>query len=145
MHEISTAPGLRPVRGLHYNAIRFGLRNRGDNWIPDRRPCDTGLSQPHECVPTFVPHYRPHSFLGEGPPGAWRLLPGKQVYIHEGANSARNVIGGSLGCIEVVDGGWRQFQNEIQSKAGGSCAAIGAAKKLKVTIEYAAYPMAKLY
>jgi len=67
------------------------------------------------------------------------------VLIHEGANSAKDVIGGTLGCIEIVDGGWHQFQNEIQSRAGASCAAIGEAKKLKVTIEYAAYPMAKLY
>ena len=131
--------------GSSYQALRFGLRNMGDGRIPDSRPCDTGLSQPHLCTPAFLSYYRPHSFLGEGPPGAWQLFHGKNVLIHEGANSRNDVAGGSLGCIEIVDGGWRRLQREIETRAGASCAAIGAAKKLIVSIEYAAYPVAQLY
>jgi hypothetical protein len=133
------------VGGSSYKAIRFGLRNRGDNKIPESRPCDTGLSMPRVCTPSFLPHYKPHSFLGEGPVGAWQLLPNAGLLIHEGGNSQRDVVGGSLGCIEIVDGGWRCFQRQIEDLAGAPCGAIGAAKMLTVALEYAAYPVAKLY
>lgn len=136
---------VRIAGGARYKAIRFGLRNLGDNRIPDSRPCDTGLAQARECTPLFLAYYRPHSFFGEGPYVAWQLMPGKQVLIHEGGNSKKDVASGSLGCIEIVDGGWRQFLSEIESRAGASCAAVGAAKKLKVSIESASYPMAQLY
>lgn len=136
---------VRIVGGGRYKAIRFGLRNLGDNRIPDSRPCDTGLAQARECKPVFLAHYQPHSFLGEGPYVAWQLMPGKQVLIHEGGNSKKDIASGTLGCIEIVDGGWRQFQHEIESRAGASCAAVGAAKKLTVSIEYASYPAAHLY
>jgi hypothetical protein len=133
------------VNGGLYKALRFGLRNRGDNLVPSRRPCDTGLSHSRICTPTFLPHYRPHSFLGQGPPGAWQLLPGKSFLVHEGGDSNRDVVGGSVGCIEIVDGGWRSFQDELESLAGGTCAAIGASRRLTVVIEPAPYPTAVLF
>jgi|GEM_PF-1485786 hypothetical protein len=136
---------VRIVGGGRYKAIRFGLRNLGDNRIPDSRPCDTGLAQARECTPVFLPYYRPHSFFGEGPAGAWQLMPGRHVLIHEGGNSKKDIVGGTLGCIEIVDGGWRQFQHEIESRADSSCSAVGAGKKLAVSIEYAPHPMAQLY
>ena len=48
---------VRIVGGGHYNAIRFGLRNLGDNRIPETRRCDTGLAHARECTPVFLPHY----------------------------------------------------------------------------------------
>jgi hypothetical protein len=133
------------VGGNRYKALRFGLRNHGDKRIPDRRPCDTGLAQSRTCTPTFLPHYTPHSFVGQGPRGAWQLLSGQNFLIHEGGDSNRDVVGGSVGCIEIVDGGWRAFQAEIESLGDGTSMALGASRKVTVSIEHAAYPTAILY
>ena len=54
------------VGGSRYEAIRFGLRNHGDNRIPDRRPCDTGLSHHRVCTPTFLPPLLAAQLLRKG-------------------------------------------------------------------------------
>ena len=52
------------------------------------------------------------------------------------------MVGGSVGCIEIADGEWKSFQNELESLAGGTSAHIGASRKLMVVIEPAPYPTA---
>ena len=86
-----------------FKAIRFGLRNRGGTPLGSRGS-DTGLSHHRVCKPTWVPGYSPHSFPGSSRRGAWRLLPGKGFLIHEGPGVGG--AGGSLGCVEILDGGW---------------------------------------
>src|SRR6266700_1867184 len=83
------------------------------------------------------PHYSPHSFSGKGRRGAWQLIPGAGFLIHEGADSNAGDAGGSVGCIEVGEGGWNAFLGEIEALAGGPCTSVGASRKLTVTIEYA--------
>ena len=104
---------IRIVSGGTYPAIRFALHNRGDNATPAVRPCDSGLHDARVCTPSWMPHYNPHSFQAGSRPGAWQLLPGKGFLIHEGANKALRQVGGSIGCIEVVDGRWNSFLDEI--------------------------------
>jgi hypothetical protein len=128
-----------------FRAVRFALRNLGgDQTPPERRPCDSGLSHHRVCKPTWVPNYSPHSFRGRARPGAWRLLPGQQFLIHEGPGSEPGAVGGSIGCVEILDGKWGHFLWQIEDAAGASCADIGAARKLTVTIEAAAFPLAVL-
>jgi hypothetical protein len=127
--------------GSVYDAVRFGLRHR-DELTPDRRPCDTGLANNRICHPRWIPGYSPHSFVGESRTGAWQLLPGKNFLIHEGADRAAGQVGGSTGCIEILDGTWNDFLAEIEKLAGADCSAIGAMSKLTVTIEETRYPIA---
>jgi hypothetical protein len=91
-----------------------------------------------------VPNYSPHSFNGIARPGAWRLLPGKGFLIHEGADSRRRDVGGSIGCIEIVDGRWNAFIGDIERLAGTTCVQIGPSRLLTVKIETAPYPNARL-
>src|SRR5262245_8689995 len=86
-----------------FRAIRFGLRNKGT--LEATRGVDAGLAQARVCYPTWVPGYSPHSFRGTSRPGAWRLIPGQNFLIHEGPGPGQN--GGSIGCIEILDGMWR--------------------------------------
>jgi hypothetical protein len=133
--------------GSNYHAIRFGLRNRGEHFErndPGRLPpplvrvCDCGLSSMHQCLPGWNGTYSPHSFQGHVP-GAWRLFPGRVFYIHEGPVRGTE-IAGSLGCVEILDGAWADFLQEIQLLANAKCAAIGHAGLLHVTIEHAPVP-----
>ena len=122
-----------------FRAIRFGLRNTGGA-PTSRRPCD--LSQHRICQPTWVPTYSPRSFQGRSRLGAWRLLAGKDFLIHEGPSPAE--YGGSIGCIEILDGKWGHFLWQIESFANVDCARLGAAGALTVIIEAATYPLAIL-
>jgi hypothetical protein len=122
-----------------YKAVRFALRNNGSS--PEVRGCDTGLAHLRTCEPTWIPSYRPHSFFTPRL-GAWRLIPHQGFLIHEGADSNLGRVGGSLGCVEIVDGGWVPFLEDIERLGGGTCAEISAARKLVVKIEPAIYPTA---
>jgi hypothetical protein len=135
---------VRVQSGGTYTAIRFGLRNKGDNRTPGVRPCDAGLSETRICIPGWLPHYSPHSFRGGSRPGAWQLLQGKPFYIHEGADRTRGQVGGTLGCIEILDGRWNAFLGDIERIAGMPCDRIAATRKLRVTLELARYPDATL-
>ena len=126
-----------------YDAVRFGLRNRGEDLPPDRRSCDAGLSQTRVCYPRWVEGYSPHSFNGTSRAGAWQLLPHKSFLTHEGADRKTGQVGGSIGCVEILDGRWNGFLDEIERLAGSTCARIGANSKLKLTLVSASYPMAK--
>jgi len=128
--------------GQRYKAVRFAVRNTGAS--PATRGCDTGLSHARTCTPSWVPNYSPHSFNGIARPGAWRLLPGKGFLIHEGADSRRRDVGGSIGCIEIVDGRWNAFLGDIERLAGTTCVQIGPSRLLTVKIETAPYPNARL-
>jgi hypothetical protein len=130
--------------GSTYSAVRFGLQNKGLMPPPASLRCDAGLSAEHHCTPTWVPGYSPHSFAGSSRPGAWRLLPGRGFLIHEGADTTSGQVGGSLGCIEVLDGEWNTFLGEIEKLGGAHCTGLGAAGRLKVDIEATALPMATL-
>ncbi len=125
-----------------YKAIRFAVRNTGA--APSTRGCDTGLSHPRTCTPSWVPNYSPHSFNGIARPGAWQLLPGEGFLIHEGADSRRREVGGSIGCIEIVDGGWNSFLADIEHLSGAICSQIGQERLLTVKIQAAPYPTATL-
>ena len=46
-------------------------------------------------------------------------------------------------CVEILDGRWNGFLDEIERLAGAASAQIGAASKLKVTLVSASYPTAK--
>ncbi len=135
---------VRVEGGSSYGAVRFGLQNKGESSPPPTRICDAGLWSPHQCTPEWVPGYSPHSFRGAARAGAWRLLPGRGFLIHEGADTRIGQVGGSLGCVEILDGRWNDFLAEIESLAHAACTAISAAHKLKVTIEQASYPTATL-
>jgi hypothetical protein len=130
--------------GSQYSAVRFGLQNKGFMPPPTSWRCDAGLSAEHHCTPTWVPGYSPHSFTGTSRPGAWRLLLGRGFLIHEGADTTLGQVGGSLGCIEILDGEWNTFLGEIERIGGAPCAGLGNAGRLKVDIEAAALPMATL-
>ncbi|MBI2901361.1 MAG: hypothetical protein HYY17_14345 [Planctomycetes bacterium] len=135
---------IRVEGGGEYKAVRFGLQNKGTLPPPATRPCDAGLSSPRVCNPTWVPGYSPHSFPGSSRAGAWRLLPGKGFLVHEGANTLLGQVGGSLGCVEILDGRWNEFLGEIERIGKSTCSDIGSKGKLKVTIEAASYPVATL-
>jgi hypothetical protein len=126
-----------------FRAIRFALRNNGKP-PESARPCDTGLSHERVCRPTWVPTYSPHSFRGRSRPGAWQLIHGKDFLIHEGPGPESTATGGSIGCIEILDGKWGHFLWTIEDAGNGTCAMIGAAGKLTATIEAADYPAAML-
>src|SRR6266852_4275243 len=95
---------LRVEGGGKYKAVRFGLQNKGRMPPPPFCHCDAGLWAEHPCTPTWVPGYSPHSFRGGPWAGAWRLLPGRGFLIHEGADTRVGYVGGSLGCVEILDG-----------------------------------------
>lgn len=135
---------LRIESGGTYAAVRFALHNRGDNATPPIRPCDSGLHEARVCTPSWLPHYNPHSFRGGSRPGAWQLLPGRGFLIHEGANRFTGQVGGSIGCIEVLDGRWNTFLAELEKISDGGCHQIAARRQLTVKIEFAAYPHAML-
>jgi hypothetical protein len=71
-------------------------------------------------------------------------LPGKSFLIHEGANRPAGQVGGTIGCIEVLDGRWNTFLAEIEKIGGGTCQQIAAGRKLTVKIEFAQYPQVVL-
>jgi hypothetical protein len=133
---------VRVEGGSSYDAVRFGLRNKGTT--PKVRGCDAGLSHWRVCTPGWVGGYSPHSFNGSSRPGAWQLLPHRGFLIHEGANSIRGQIGGSIGCIEILDGDWNAFLGEVESLAGTNAKLISSKGLLRVLIEYAPYPNATL-
>jgi hypothetical protein len=130
--------------GGTYSAVRFGLQNNGKLPPAATRHCDAGLAAARVCAPTWVPGYSPHSFEGASRPGAWRLLPGRGFLIHEGADTSQGQVGGSLGCVEILDGDWNTFLAEIEKLGGASCPQIGATGGLTVTIEAAPFPVATL-
>jgi hypothetical protein len=126
--------------GDTYLAVRYGFQNKGDGHAPKTRNCDAGIAHRHMCLPTWKQNYGPHSFHGTGLTGAWILFPHKTFYIHEGPDRAKNGIGGSLGCIEILDGKWDDFLQQIESLGNGTCEALGAAGKLHVSIKAGSYP-----
>jgi hypothetical protein len=85
-----------------YPVIRFGLHNRGDNAAPQVRPCDSGLHQTRVCAPSWLPNYSPHSFRDSSRVGAWQLLPGKGLLIHEGRTDPQ----GRWAAVSVVSRFW---------------------------------------
>ena len=127
-----------------YAAVRFGLQNTGALPPPRVRTCDAGLSQARVCTPSWVPGYSPHSFRGASRAGAWRLLAARGFLIHEGADTRKGQVGGSLGCVEILDGRWNAFLSEIEKVGGASCPEIGRAGALTVTVASAPFPMATL-
>lgn len=131
---------VRVENGGTYHAVRFGLQNKGTT--PQTRTCDAGLAHERLCTPTWVDGYRPHSFAGTHRAGAFRLIPKKQFLIHEGADSGQGQIGGSLGCIEVLDGGWNLFLAEIEILGLGAINRLANAGKVRVKIESAVFPQA---
>jgi len=131
--------------GVSFKAIRFGLVNRGQNPPPQERICDAGLAEAQHASPSWISTYSPHSFQGAARPGAWQIYPGKSFLIHEGTENTTSMIGGSLGCIEIVGPGeWNRFLATLESMAGSTCAEIGHAKSMSLTIEAATRPVAKL-
>lgn len=126
-----------------YNAVRFGLQNKGVLPPRDTLHCDAGISHQHLCHPSWVVGYHPHTVHGVRW-GAWRLFPGKGFLIHEGANRSAGEVGGSLGCIEILDLQWNNFLNEIEAIAKAPCPEVGSASKLTVTIQAAPFPVAHL-
>ena len=48
---------------------------------------------------------------------------------------AVGTVGGTLGCVEILDGGWSLFLDEIESIAGADCVHIGAAHYLTVVLD----------
>lgn len=130
------------VGGRKYEAIRFGLQNKGT--ITPSRSSDAGLSSPRTVHPTWVPGYSPHSFRGGAYAGAWRLLPDKGFLVHEGADTRTGQVGGSLGCVEILDGGWRVFMDELKSICGQPWPAIATQRLMTVIVEHASYPTATL-
>jgi hypothetical protein len=130
------------IGGRRYDAVRFGLQNKGT--IVPTRTSDAGLSSPHTVHPTWVPGYSPHSFQGGPYAGAWRILSGRGFLIHEGADSRAGQVGGSLGCVEVLDGGWRVFMEELKSMCGQPWPMIASRRLLMVVVEHAGYPVATL-
>jgi len=133
---------IRVEGGRRYEAIRFGLQNKGK--IVHSRSSDAGLSLPRTVKPTWVPGYSPHSFSGSAYAGAWRLLRGKGFLIHEGADSHSGQVGGSLGCVEILDGGWQLFMDELRSTCGQPWPTIGNRRLMTVIVERASFPTAKL-
>ncbi len=129
--------------GNKYDAVRFGLQNKGVLPPPTDRKCDAGLANPQVWIPEWIADYSPHSFVGGIRKGAWRLIPGKAWLIHEGADRGSG-YGGSLGCIEILDGHWNGFLDEIETLGGDTCAQIATARGLKVTIVAAVRPTAHL-
>ena len=71
-------------------------------------------------------------------------MPGRSFLIHEGADTRASQVGGSLGCVEILDGGWNSFLAEIERLGCASCSGIGASGKLKVRVEAATFPLATL-
>ena len=128
--------------GGTYQAVRFGLQNTGD--LSRARVSDAGLSAARTLHPTWVPGYSPHSFRGGPYAGAWRLLPGKGFLIHEGADSRLGQVGGSLGCVEVLDGGWSVFMDEVKKICGSDWPNIGSRSLMTVEMEAASFPTATL-
>ena len=133
---------VRIDKGGSYKAVRFGLQN--DGTVAKVRQCDAGLSMAQVCTPSWIPTYSPHSFDGTARAGAWQLLPGKGFLIHEGADTRANQVGGSLGCIEILDGRWNAFLSEIETLAKTKAQEVGKSRLMKVTIEAAPYPTATL-
>jgi hypothetical protein len=133
---------VRVEGGSVYAAVRFGLQNK--RTVLKTRVCDAGISHHHVCIPTWVPGYSPHSFPGSSRPGAWQLLPGKGFLIHEGADSTKKQVGGSLGCVEILDGDWNDFLSDIERLAGRNAIAVGSKRLLTVMIEQAPFPLAAL-
>jgi hypothetical protein len=125
-----------------YLAVRFGLVNDGKLPPPKIRRCDAGVAHHAICTPSWNPTYGTHTLVGLGSPGAWVLWPGKKFYIHRGGNRAKNERGGATGCVEILDGKWDHFLDQIQRLGNGSCAHLGAEGKVKVTVRSAACPMA---
>lgn len=130
-----------------FKAIRFGLVRRNQNPPPKQRICDAGLSSATEAQPTWISGYSPHSFQGQARPGAWRIFPkpAKPFLIHEGPSDSSTMIGGSLGCIEIVgQDEWDRFLGMIELFARAGCSSVGQAGALLLKIEKASYPTAEL-
>ncbi len=73
------------------------------------------------------------------------MIPGQGFLIHEGADAQRRgEWGGSIGCIEIVDGFWNSFLNNIEHLAGAPCGEVGRTRTLTVKIRAASYPVATL-
>lgn len=130
------------VGARKYDVVRFGLQNTST--LSATRVSDAGLSAAHTVNASWVAGYSPHSFRGGPYAGAWRLLPGKGFLIHEGADSRRGQVGGSLGCVEVLDGGWSGFMDELKTACAASWADIGSRGLMTVVVEPVSYPIATL-
>lgn len=130
--------------GDSYDAVRFGLQNHGTLPPPKTRICDAGISHAHVCTPGWNPTYCPHSFDRVNRVGAWRLFPGKTFYIHEGPIRNRGGYGGSLGCVEILDGYWNDFLSDIERLGKGRSDQIASLHGLRVTIEAAPRAHARL-
>lgn len=133
---------VKVVNGNTYDAVRFGLQNKGT--IEPQRVADAGLSTARTVHPSWVAGYSPHSFAGGAYAGAWRLLPGKGFLIHEGANSTAGQVGGSLGCVEILDGGWNAFMDELKTICKVPWPAIAAQRLMTVDVDFAQPPTATL-
>jgi len=128
--------------GDTFDVVRFGLQNNGK--IAASRRSDAGLSVHHRTHPSWVAGYSPHSFHGGPYAGAWRILAGRGFLIHEGADSRVGQVGGSLGCVEVLDGGWQVFMDQLQTLCGEPWPKIASKHLLTVEMEGAPYPTATL-
>lgn len=138
LYEIRIEPGLT------FKAIRFGLTPQTP--APQLRHCNNGLNSYHKTIPTWVPGYSPHSYVGIGRRGAWRILDGKEFLLHEGADPDEGTVGGSLGCIEIVKGSeWNRFLASLEQVSGGTCEQISSAHSMTLVIEAAPYPVARLF
>jgi len=124
-----------------FKVIRFGLQRKNLDPPPAERPCDAGLFKENVFYPVWLPTYRVHSGPGSIP-GAWQLY--RSFLIHEGSPDP-DAGWGTLGCIEVVGKNeWHRFLNAIQRLAGASLDQVGRHKTLKVKIQAASSPKAKL-
>jgi hypothetical protein len=125
-----------------YEVIRFGLQNHGT--VPKMRICDAGLRSGRTVRPSWVPGYKPHSFEATGYEGAWRIIDGKGFLIHEGPDVGQNQVGGSLGCIEVLDGRWPDFMDELINITEQQWPEIGKHRLMTLTIDATHSPTAVL-
>lgn len=131
-----------PDTESEYHVIRFGLQNKGT--VPKHRISDAGLTSGRVAKPTWVPGYKPHSFEATGYEGAWRIIDGKGFLIHEGPDVGQNQVGGSLGCIEVLDGRWPDFMDELINITEKPWPEIGRHRLMTLTIHATHAPMATL-
>jgi hypothetical protein len=143
VYEVPVYEVLVPSKEVFW-AIRFGLVRNNVSPPPASRKCDAGLAKKQEARPSWVPTYSPHSFHGGITPGAWQLYPDKGFLIHEGASDPTRVLGGSLGCIEIVGTDeWNRFLTTLEELAGANCAVIGQEHAMLVKIQGTDYPTAR--
>lgn len=128
-----------------FKAVRFGLTPLIMP-PPHERVCNVGLNAAQILTPEWVPGYGPHSFTGGELRGAWRLKPGQQFLIHQGATREENQLGGSLGCVELAGSAeWKSFMLAVQMETGvSSFAEIAQRRLLRVDVQATSFPTAIL-